>query len=254
MKDFKDKIVWIVGSSSGIGAALAKKLASEGAIIALSSRSESKLKEVKKSLTTKGHKIYPLDVTDTDKVGKIAIKVKKDFNRIDSVIFMAASYSPNNGYEKDINLVKQIVDVNFNGALNLVHSTLPILKKQKEGQIAICASVAGYRGLPGGQPYCATKAALINFTESLCIENKKHGIDIKVINPGFVETPLTDKNKFEMPCIIKAEEAAERISKGLKSNSFEIHFPKRFTYFLKFLQILPNWLYLKIMRQVAKKM
>lgn len=254
MNNLKGKIVWIVGASSGIGAAVANKLAKEGAILAISARREEKLAEIKENLNGDKHKIYPLDVTDIEKVQKTTLKIQNNFGRIDSVIFMAAGYSPNNGYEPDIDLVKQIVDINLNGALNLAHSVLPILKSQEQGQLAICASVAGYRGLPGGQPYCATKAALINFTESLYIENSKYGIDVKVINPGFVRTPLTDKNKFKMPFIIEADDAANRIFKGLKSKAFEIHFPKRFTYLLKILQILPNWLYLKIMNKVADKM
>lgn len=254
MQDFKDKIVWIVGASSGIGEELAGKLADEGAIIALSARRSDKLKEVKKTLSGKGHKIYTLDVTDHKKLSQVAEKIKKDFGQIDSAIFMAAGYSPYNGLDPDIEKVKQIVDINLNGALAFSNSVMPIMKKQRHGQIAICASVAGYRGLPGGQPYCATKAALINFTESLYVENHSNNIDIKVINPGFVKTPLTDKNKFDMPCIIEAKEAAERIVKGLKTTSFEITFPKRFTYFLKFLRILPNFIYLGLMKKVAKKM
>lgn len=254
IKNFKDKIVWVIGCSSGIGESLVKELANEGAIIALSARREDKLKQVKESLPGENHKIYPLDVTDVDKLKDAACQIKENYGKIDSTIFMAAGYSPNTGYEQDIEKVHQIVDINFNGPLNFTHVILPIYKEQKHGQLAICASVAGYRGLPGGQPYCATKAALINFAESLYIENVENNIDIKAISPGFVKTDLTDKNDFEMPFIIEPEKAAKYIVKGLKRKSFEIHFPKRFTYIMKFLQILPNFIYLKIMGLVAKKM
>ncbi len=247
---FENKNIWIIGASTGIGAQLAKALAKEGARIALSARDNEKLLEVKASLEGLDHGVYSLDVVDADKVRLTAERIAKDFGRIDSVIFMAAAYKPHDGKEPDLAIVKQIIDVNLTGAFNLVYSALPILKSQGGGQIVLCASVAGFRGLPNGQPYCATKAALINFAESLYIENKDNNIDVRVINPGFVKTRLTDKNDFKMPFIISAEKAAQYIVKGLKKNKFEIHFPKRFTYFMKLLRILPNSIYFMLAKGI----
>jgi short-subunit dehydrogenase len=247
---FENKKIWIIGASTGIGAQLAKALAKEGARIALSARDNEKLLEVKASLEGLDHGVYSLDVVDADKVRLTAERIAKDFGRIDSVIFMAAAYKPHDGKEPDLAIVKQIIDVNLTGAFNLVYSALPILKSQGGGQIVLCASVAGFRGLPNGQPYCATKAALINFAESLYIENKDNNIDVRVINPGFVKTRLTDKNDFKMPFIISAEKAAQYIVKGLKKNKFEIHFPKRFTYFMKLLRILPNSIYFMLAKGI----
>jgi len=170
--DYNGKNIWIVGASNGIGAELAKALAKQGARIALSARDNEKLIEVKASLKGLDNSVYSLDVTSAEKVKETAERIAKDFGRIDSVIFMAAAYKPHDGKEPDLATVKQIIDVNFTGALNVVYSALPILKSQGKGQIVLCASVAGFRGLPNGQPYCATKAALINFAESLILKIK----------------------------------------------------------------------------------
>jgi short-subunit dehydrogenase len=249
MKSFKNKKVWIIGASVGIGAALSEELAKEGAIIALSARDEAKLQELKNNLAGQGHLIFPLDVTDSQKVQQTANLIASNFGNIDSVIFMAATYQTHsNAGFTDINMAKHIIDVNFNGAMNVTHAVLPILNAQGNSQLVYCASVAGYRGLPAGQPYCASKAALINYAESVAIEQKN--IDVKIISPGFVKTRLTDKNDFKMPFLINANEAARRIVKGLKSNCFEIHFPKRFTYFMKLVQILPNFIYIPLAKKI----
>lgn len=252
MKYLNGKNIWVIGASVGIGAALAKELASQGANLAISARDESKLNELKDLLIGDKHLVFSLDVTDSEKVTKTANAVFAAMGNIDSVIFMAAAYQPhtNAGYT-DINIAKHIMDVNFNGAMNIVHATLDKLKTQKTSQLVLCASVAGYRGLPSGQPYCASKAALINYAESLAIENPD--VDVKVINPGFVKTRLTDKNDFEMPCIISAEQAAKNIAKGLKSKCFEIHFPKRFTYLMKLVSLLPACIFIPLARKAAQK-
>lgn len=127
-----------------------------------------------------------------------------------------------------------------------------IFKQQGHGQIVLCASVAGYRGLPNAQPYCATKAALINYAESLKIELEPEHIDVKIICPGFVKTDLTDKNDFKMPMMISADEAASAISKGLTQKGFEIHFPKRFTLIMKTLRLIPNWLFFVFSRKMRR--
>jgi short-subunit dehydrogenase len=160
---------------------------------------------------------------------------------------MAAIYDPAPLNQLDIKSAHQMVDINLNGAFNTVHAVLPVLKAQGHGQFALCGSVAGYRGLPNGQPYSATKAAVINLAESLRAE--EHNLDIKVINPGFVRTPLTDKNDFKMPMIIEPEEAAKIIARELQTNCFEIHFPKRFTYIVKLLRILPSRQFFKCVRR-----
>lgn len=243
IKDFANKRVWIIGASSGIGRAVALELAQRGASLILSARREAKLIELNQQLDNE-HQVSALDVTDTNEVNLTAQKI----GYIDSVLFFAAGYQPNSIADMDIEQAKQLVDVNLNGALNVVSAVLPIMQQQAHGQIALCASVAGYMGLPHGQPYSATKAALINFAETLRLEQPL--LDIKVINPGFVKTELTDKNDFKMPMLISAEQAAIQVVKGLQTKRFEIHFPKRFTLLLKLMRTLPYALYFCLLRKV----
>ncbi len=235
------KTVWIIGASAGIGKSLAIELDRKGYSVALSARNEKKLEALSKKLKNKSI-IAPCDVTKKAHIENALKDVQKAFEKIDNVIFMAGIYTPMSLEKLDLKKTKQIIDVNLMGAFNLIEVVLPALNSQKSSQLVLCASVAGYRGLPGSQPYGSTKAALINLAESLrCEVGKK--IDIKVINPGFVKTRLTDKNDFDMPMRITPEKAAEAIIKGLESKRFEIHFPKAFTLSMKLLSCLPEKLY-----------
>ncbi len=242
MGAYAGKYIWIIGASSGIGHALAVELAKQGATLVLSARREDKLNTLNDALGG-GHTVLKLDITDIQAFAIAAKTVQDTFLRLDSVIFMAAIYHPVLLKNMDIKAAHQMVNINLNGAFNTVHTVLPILKQQGYGQLALCGSVAGYRGLPNGQPYSATKAALINLAESLCAEERE--LDIKIINPGFVRTPLTNKNNFNMPMMIEPEKAANIIARGLQSKRFEIHFPKCFTLLIKLLRVLPSSLYFK---------
>jgi len=248
MGAYNNKYIWIIGASSGIGRALAVELASQGATLALSARREYMLIALNKELGGK-HTVLPLDVADP----KALAEATNTLPQIDSVIFMPAIYAPHSSKLKDIHLVHKMINVNLGGAFNTVYAVIPYFKKQGYGQIALCGSVAGYRGLPFGQPYCATKSAIANYAESLKIELEQQHIDIKLISPGFVRTPLTDKNQFPMPMMIEANDAAKSIAKGLRSKYFEIHFPKRFTYIMKVLKLLPNSLYFIASRIMRSK-
>ena len=248
---YKNEIIWIIGASSGIGYALAVELAAQGATLALSARRKEELEQLKQTIGER-HMIYPLDVSDTELVIRTAKAIHAGSGRIDRVIFMAAAYTPMQLDALDMLVTKHMVDVNILGAFNVVHAVLPLFKEQKSGQIALCGSVAGYVGLSGGQPYSATKAAVLNIAESLVLECPKH-IDVKLISPGFVRTALTDKNDFSMPMIITPEAAAKAIAGGIRSKRFEIHFPKRFTLILKLLRVLPYALAFRITRKFKHK-
>jgi short-subunit dehydrogenase len=241
MKDYFNKTLWIIGASSGIGRALAVELGARGATLVLSSRDNTSLSELETSLPGLTF-IVPLDVCDGAAVENAYRDISERFT-LDSVIYMAGTYHPGAIEDMDLRQAKMIVETNFIGALNVVHAVLPAFLARKSGQIALCASVAGYRGLPQAQPYGATKAALINFAESLRAETLSRGIDIKVINPGFVRTPMTAKNSFPMPMMIEANIAAQCIANELKKNTFEIRFPKLFTFLMKVLRVLPSSLY-----------
>ena len=248
-QSFQNEVVWIIGASSGIGHALARTLSARGALLALSARNQKELERLQSSLGPQ-HKIFVLDIADADLTLRTAQAIRSAFGRIDRVVFMAALYTPMPTDKLNLPVVKAIIETNLTGAFHVTQAVLLILHDQnRPSQFALCASVAGYTGLPGGQPYSATKAALINLAETLRAECEEK-IDIKVINPGFVRTELTNKNTFKMPMMIEADEAAIEIAQGLLSNRFEIHFPKAFTVFLKFIRVLPYplafWLTRKI--------
>ena len=139
------------------------------------------------------------------------------------------------------------MEVNYFGTINSINAIYEYYSARKTGQISIVSSVAGYRGLPAAGAYCASKSALSSFAESLHFEMIRKNVRVSLVSPGFIKTPMTDKNDFPMPMIKSAEFAADQIYTGLiKKTSFEIHFPKTFTYFLKFLKILPNSIYFKM--------
>lgn len=249
--DFKNQTIWIIGASSGIGRELAIQLSDAGANLILSARREAELKKLQKELG-ESHQIYSMDVSDPSQVKQTFSKIAKLKRRLDRVIFMPALYKPDYITNMDLVFMSKMVDVNIKGALYITRGILPIFEKQKSGQISLCGSIAGYTGLPNGQPYSATKAAIINFAESLHAESPDY-MDVKLISPGFVSTQMTDKNDFDMPMIITPEQAAGSIIKGLNKSAFEIHFPKKFTMILKFLSILPYRLKLFVTRKMKRK-
>jgi len=243
-----DKVIWITGASSGIGKALAIKFAKEGWKVVISARRENLLNEIAK--THNEIFPYPLDVTDIEKCKSVFSNIKEKFKNIDISVFCTGMHDPKSEKVLNIDKVRQIMEVNFFGTVNSINAVYDYYKDRKSGQIAIVSSVAGYRGLPAGGAYCSSKSALITFAESLYFDLKRKNVRVTVINPGFIKTPMTDQNDFPMPMIKSPEFAAEKMFKGLTQlNSFEIHFPKQFTFIMKILKIMPNWLYLKIIKK-----
>ena len=252
MASFKNEVVWIIGASSGIGEALAREMSAQGAILILSARRNDRLDQINSELNN-AHQVLCFDVSINEQVEKSFKELQKKHKKLDRVIFLAAIYKPGMIGETDAEFAKKLVETNLLGAIYTTYSVVPFLLNQGYGQIALCGSVAGYTGLPNAQPYSASKAGVINFAESLYAEQQGK-LDIKLINPGFVETPMTDKNDFNMPMKISAKEAAKAIASGLKSTSFEIHFPKRFTYLVKFLACLPYFANLFIAKKMREKL
>jgi len=241
----KKKIVWITGASSGIGRALAIKFAKEGWTVAASARREKLLKEL--NVENSNIHPYPLDVTNIEQCKSTFKNILKDLKDIDICVFGAGIDKPKSKKIFDLENIREIMEVNFFGVMNSVNSIYEFYSKKKSGQISIISSVAGYRGLPAAGAYCSSKSALISFTESLYFDMIKKNVDVKIINPGFIKTPITEKNKTPTPMIKSAEFAANEIFIGLTQKKlFEIHFPKSFTFLMKFLQILPSWCYFKL--------
>ncbi len=243
------RVCWIIGASAGIGRALAIELGKDGANVIVSGRHKESLDPVVAQIGPKS-RAEVLDVTDNNSLVQVRERILDRFGRIDSAIFMAADYLPMSLKELQLKPTRQIVDVNLMGAFNFIQAVLPLMQKQGKGQVVLCGSVAGYSGLPQSQPYASTKAAIINLAESLYLETRGTGVDIKLINPGFVRTRMTDKNNFDMPALLDPDAAAGYIAKGLVSKHFEIHFPKRFTLFLKMLKVLPYPIYFWLVQRI----
>lgn len=251
------KICWIIGASNGIGEALANKFYNENYDLLISARSLDRLELVKKNLLAADNNnlgkilVTQLDVLNYDSLQKSVEKITSEFQKIDLVIFCSALYQPMSVIDFDLKIAKETIDVNLVGVINLLHLIVPKMVKQKSGQIGIIASVAGYCGLPKSFAYGASKAALINLCEGIYPELKLSGVDLSVINPGFVKTRLTDKNDFKMPFLISPEVAADFIFQGLMKKKFEIHFPKKFTFFLKILRMLPYRIFFFITKKLT---
>jgi len=246
------KVIWITGASSGIGKAVATKFAKNGWIVAASARRENLLNELKEI----NENIYPfpLDVTDIDKCKLVASSIINQFKNIDVCLFGTGMHDPKSEKKFNLEKVREIMEVNYFGTMNSINSIYDYFSEKKNGQISIISSVAGYRGLPAAGAYCASKAALTSFAESLNFDMQMKNVRVSLVSPGFIKTPMTDQNEFPMPMIKTPEFAANEIYKGLTmKKSFEIHFPKAFTYFLKFLQILPSSIYFKLVSKGMKK-
>ena len=246
------KVIWITGASSGIGKALAIKFAENGWIVAASARRENLLKELQN--INQNIYSYPLDVTDIEKCKSTAKSIIDNLNGIDICVFGTGMHDPKSEKQFNLDKIREIMEVNYFGTMNSINSIYNYFSEKKNGQISIISSVAGYRGLPAAGAYCASKAALTSFAESLNFEMKMKNVRVSLISPGFIKTPMTDQNDFPMPMIKSPEFAANEIYKGLtEKKGFEIHFPKAFTFIMKFLQILPNGLYFKLVSKGMKK-
>ena len=246
------KVIWITGASSGIGRSLALKFAKEGWTVAASARRENLLQE----LHTENENIhsFPLDVTNTEQCKAVFNDIVKKFENIDICVFSTGTHDPKSEKRFNLDKIREIMEVNYFGTMNSINSIYDYFSEKKNGQISIISSVAGYRGLPAAGAYCASKSALTSFAESLNFDMQMKNVRVSLISPGFIKTPMTDQNDFPMPMIKTPEFAADEIYKGLIiKKGFEIHFPKAFTYFLKFLQMLPSSLYFKLVARGMKK-
>lgn len=239
--------VWVIGASTGIGAATAKAMLAAGARVALSARKADLLAEV--AAGNSRALIEPLDYTESAQVAAAWERVRAAWGGIDLVLIVAGSHAEIRAWELTEANAMALLKTNLHGVIGTVATVLPALLAQGRGALGIVASVAGYRGLPKALIYGASKAALINFTETLYLDLHPKGFGVYLINPGFVRTPLTDKNDFKMPHLISAEEAAASLIKGLDAGDFEIDFPKAFTRQLKFLRLLPYRWYFALIRR-----
>ena len=247
--DWTGKRVWVIGASTGIGAASAKLMSDLGARVAFSARSVDKL-----TVAVAGSAraiAVPLDVTDHASVKAARDRVVAEMGGVDLVLVVAGGYNEMRADSFDLAAANAMIDLNLRGMFNCLDVVLPLLLGQGSGGIGIVASVAGFGGLPKALVYGPTKAALINLSESLYLDLRPKGIAVYQINPGFVATPLTAGNDFEMPALMTAEDAAEALVDGIEAGQFHIHFPKRFTTFLRLARLLPYRLYFWLIHKVT---
>lgn len=244
------KIIWIAGGSTGIGAETALQMARDkGWCVAVTARSEDKLK----ALAGEAENIhpYPGDVTKPKDMNDIVTAIEADHGPIDLALLNAGTYFRDEEAEFTAKTFKKTFDVNVQGMANCLEPILQVFEKRGAGHIAIVASVAGFRGLPKSLAYGPSKAALINLAEALYMDYTPKGLKVQVVNPGFVRTPLTDKNDFDMPMMMEVEDAAAALICGLESNRFEIIFPWAFVWITKCIGLLPGKLYLKLVEKIT---
>ena len=245
--DWQGRRVWIVGASSGIGEALAVTLAARGARLALSARRAEVLEALSTRLATETLALA-LDVTDPRSVRVARDAIVARWGAIDLVVWLAGDYRPMRADSFDLEVARRLIEINLLSAYHALDVLLPCFAEQGYGGIALVSSVAGYRGLPEALAYGPGKAGLINLAESLHLDLHPRGIGVWLIDPGFVETPLTAQNTFRMPGLISAAAAAEEIIAGFAKGGFEMHFPRRFTRWMKLLRVLPERLYFRAVR------
>ncbi len=246
-----NKVIWITGASTGIGKSLAIKFAKKGWQVAISARRENLLNEI--SSQYENIFTFPLDVTNSKNCNVTFQKILEKLKKVNVCVFSTGTWDPKKNKEIDLDQIEETMKINFFGTVYCIKAVEKYFKNLKDGHISIVSSIAGYRGLPNSTGYGPSKSALNNLTESLYLDFKKFNVRVSLISPGFIKTPMTDKNDFKMPFLKTPEYAANRIYAGIvNSDTFEIDFPKQLTIPFKMLKFLPNKIYLNLVGKLTK--
>ena len=248
IRDWNGRRVWLIGASSGIGRATASLLHQRGARVIVSARQASALDDFVASHP--GSVALALDITDRAALQLAADQLLAD-GTLDLICYLAGHYRPMRAMDIDLDDALRHQQVNLTGVWHLLAALLPALLAQGHGHVSLVSSVAGFRGLPRSLAYGPTKAALINLAESLYLDLQPLGLGVSVITPGFVATPLTAGNDFPMPALLTPEQAAAEILRGWERGEFMIHFPKRFSRFMRLLRLLPCRAYFALVRRLT---
>ncbi|MES2363504.1 MAG: SDR family NAD(P)-dependent oxidoreductase [Pseudomonadota bacterium] len=246
LADWRGKTVWLVGASSGIGRATAHALHARGAKVFVSARDQQALDVF--AAEHAGSVALTMDAADAA-AARAAAQTVLAAGPLDLLLYCAGYYKEMRATGFDLKEMLSHQQVNYMGALHVLDAVLPHFVDRQAGHISLVSSVAGYRGLPKSLAYGPTKAALINLAETLYLDLQDSHVGVSLICPGFVETPLTAHNDFSMPGLIQPEQAAQAILRGWAKGKFEIHFPKRFTLWMKTLGLLPAALYFPVIRK-----
>lgn len=234
MTGFSGKSYWLIGASEGLGRALAKQLNAEGARLILSARNAERLESLRTELSNA--RVLPLDVKDTEAVRKASASI----GELHGVIYNVGAYEPMRATDWDGDAAIAMADVNFTGALRVLGDVVPRFVNQGRGDITLVGSLAGYRGLPAAIGYGASKAALVSLAESMRFDLKGTGVTVRLVNPGFIKTRLTQKNSFRMPMLMTPEDAAQRVFKAMKLRRFRTDFPAPFSWLIRSVDVLPD--------------
>jgi len=248
-------IVWVTGASSGIGRAAALEFARRGYRVAATARRADELATLAAEASGELGDItaFPGDITDAAGIAAVVAAIEDDLGTIDTAVLNAGSFQPLTVETFSAEAIKATFDLNVVGTARCLEPLLPRMIARNAGRIFVVASVAGYRGLPQSAAYGASKAALINMAEAFHTELRPHGVHFGVINPGFVETPLTDRNTFPMPFLMPVDKAARRLVEGVLGRRFEVSFPFVFTTLMKLVRCLPYALYFPLVRRVTAR-
>ena len=241
MKHWDGKRYWLVGASEGLGAALAKEMSAAGATLILSARNTARLKALAAELPGPSE-VVACDVSSDDSVAAAAEKA----GEIDGVIYLAGLYWPMAAQNWDSAQATAMSDVNLTGALRVLGRVAPDFAAQDAGHIVITGSLAGFRGLPASIGYSASKAGVMVLAECLYKDFKESNVQVQLVNPGFIKTRLTDKNKFHMPFLMESEKAAQIMFRHMNTQRFKISFPRLFSLLFRGGQLLPDWLYYRL--------
>lgn len=246
--DWQGMKVWVIGASSGIGEALANQLQKKGAKLALSARRLEPLRQ----MANPDDKVLPLDAGDGSALQSAHEQLLSAWESIDLVVYCAGTYAPMRAWDLDLSTVQKTFEINLHGAYNLLAAIVPVFIQRGTGGICLVGSVAGYTGLPKALAYSPSKAAMISLAEVLYTDLAPRGIGVYLVNPGFVKTRLTKQNDFDMPALTTPDVAASEIIAGMERGEYEIHFPKRFTRWMKILAILPDRLRFALIGKVGQ--
>lgn len=244
--------IWITGASSGIGEALAIECAQQGATLVLSGRSAERLDNVKQACGEAKVMVCAFDVTSRDETQQVADRIEKELGGLDTVVLNAGTCEYVDLPPFDADLVMRVMNINFNGFVYGVEAALPLLRKGNKPHLVGMSSTVAYLGLPRAEAYGASKAAIRYFLQALSVDLIPQGIDVTILCPGFVKTPLTDLNDFPMPMRLSVERAARIIRRGIERRKSEVSFPFMFALSLRFMAILPNFIKRRILLPLSR--